>query len=181
MHKIICFTLSAVSVLAASTSGRSDAIAVIDPKSAAEFVLKTCLPAMDYLANVEVMARKYDWFALPYIPSNSKSVTSRSRWMTNGFFVATWIWTDGNIPSCFVGFPYKKTNRDGFFDAISTSVRLKLVSGRKLLRLRQETYEIIGEQPTKLKLLFSSTDNGTVISAEIYMNMPSAPKASPDR
>jgi hypothetical protein len=179
MDKIICLTLSTVSVLAAGTSARSDAISGIDPKSAAEFVLKTCLPAMDDLANVELMARKYDWFAPPNIPSNSKSVTSRSSWMVNGFFVETWIWTDENIPSCFVGFTYKETNRDGFFDAISVSVGLKLVSDRKLLRLRQETYEITGEHPANLKMIFWS-DNGTVISAEIYMDMPRA-KAPPDR
>ena len=182
MHKIIYLTLSAASVLAASTPARSDAVAVIDPKSAAEFVLKTCLPAMDDLANVEMMARENNWFPLPYIPSNSRSVTSRSRWRANGFFVATWIWIDGNLPSCFVGLlPYKKTNRDGFFDAISASVELKLISDRTLPRLRQETYEIIGEWPAKLKLLFSSTDDGTVSGASIYMDMPTAPDAPPDR
>ncbi len=181
MHKIICSILSGVSALAASTSARSDAIAVIDPKSAAEFVLKVCLPAMDDLTNVAMMARENNWFALPHIPSNSKSITSKSRWMVNGFFVATWIWTDGNIPSCFVGFPYRKTNRDGFFDAMSASVQLKFISNRKLPRLRQETYEIIGEYPAKPRLLFSSTDNGTVTSVGIYMDKPTAPDAPPDR
>jgi hypothetical protein len=176
MYKIICSTLLAVSVLAASTFARSDAITAIDPKAAAELVLRICLPAMDDLANVELMARKHDWFALPNITSNSESITSRSSWMINGFFVETWIWTDGNIPSCFVGSTYKKTNRDGFFDAIAASVGLKLMSDRKLLRLRQETYEIIGDRPAKLKMIFSS-DNGTVISAEIYMDMPTAPNA----
>src|SRR3984957_7955610 len=101
MRKIVGLSLAAVFVSAASIPARSDEVAVIDPKAAAEFVLKTCLPAMDDLANVEMMAREHNWFPLPYIPSNSKSVTSRSRWRVNGFFVATWIWIDGNLPSCF--------------------------------------------------------------------------------
>jgi len=182
MRKVIGLALAAAFALAASASARSDAVAVIDPKSAAEFVLNTCLPAMDDLQKVEVMARENNWFPLPYVPSNSNHVTSRSRWRANGFFVATWTWIDGNLPSCFVGLlPYKKTNRDGFFDAISASVELKLISDRTLPRLRQETYEIIGERPAKLKLLFSSTDDDTVSGASIYMDMPTTPDALPDR
>jgi hypothetical protein len=172
MRKILGVALAAVFASAASIPARSDAVAVLDPKAAAEFVLKTCLPAMDDLANVETMAQEKNWFRLPYIPSNSKSVTSRSRWRANGFFIATWIWIDGNLPSCFVGLlPYKKVDRDGFFDAISASVELKVVSDRVLPRLRQETYEIIGGWPAKrVRLLLSSTNDGTVSGASIYMD-----------
>ena len=102
MRKVIGLALAAAFALAASASARSDAVAVIDPKSAAEFVLNTCLPAMDDLQKVEVMARENNWFPLPYVPSNSNHVTSRSRWRANGFFVATWTWIDGNLPSCVV-------------------------------------------------------------------------------
>jgi hypothetical protein len=80
MRKVIGLALAAAFALAASASARSDAVAVIDPKSAAEFVLNTCLPAMDDLQKVEVMARENNWFPLPYVPSNSNHVTSRSRW-----------------------------------------------------------------------------------------------------
>jgi len=184
MRKVMGLALAAAFALAASASARSDAVAVIDPKSAAEFVLNTCLPAMDDLQKVEVMARENNWFPLPYVPSNSNHVTSRSRWRANGFFVATWTWIDGNLPSCVVGFrPYKKTNREGFFDAISASVQLKLISDRRLPRLRQETYEIIGERPANLRLLFSSTDDNdsTVSSVSIYRDMPTTPGTPPDR
>jgi hypothetical protein len=172
MRKIVGLALAAVFVSAAGIPARSDAVAVIDPKEAAEFVLKTCLPAMDDLANVETMAQKKNWFRLPYIPSNSKFVTSRSRWRANGFFIATWSWIDGNLPNCFVGLlPYKKVDRNGFFDAISASVELKLISERELPRLRQETYEIIDRWPAKrMKLLMSSTNDGTVSGASVYMD-----------
>ena len=49
MRKVIGLALAAAFALAASSSARSDAVAVIDPKLAAEFVLNTCLPAMDDL------------------------------------------------------------------------------------------------------------------------------------
>jgi hypothetical protein len=171
MRKIVGLALAAVFASAAGIPARSDAVAVIDPRAAAEFVLNTCLPAMDDLANVETMAKEKNWFRLPYIPSNSESVTSRSRWRANGFFIATWTWIDGNLPSCFIGLlPFQKIDRDGFFDAISTSVELKLISDRALPRLRQETYEIISGWPAKrVRLLVSSTNDGTVSGASIYM------------
>jgi len=197
MRKIVGLALAAVFVSAASISARSDAVAVIEPKVAAEFVLKTCLPAMDDLANVETMAQEKNWFRLPYIPSVSKSVASRSRWRANGFFVTIWSWIDGNLPSCFIGFlPYIKVDRNRFFDAISASVELKLISDTtpaitvtdasgnarpSPLRLGQETYEIIGGWPAKrLKLLLSSND-GTVSAASIYMEAPTAGEAPQDR
>jgi hypothetical protein len=171
MRKVVGLALVAVCTSAASMPARSDAVAVIDPKAAVEFVLTTCFPAMDDLANVETMAQEKHWFRLPYIPSTSKSVTSRSRWRADGFFIATWSWIDGNLPSCFVGLlPYKKVDRDGFFGAISASMELKVISDRALARLRQETYEILGRWPEKrVRLLVSSTDDGTVSGASIYM------------
>jgi hypothetical protein len=64
MRKVIGLALAAAFALAASASARSDAVAVIDPKSAAEFVLNTCLPAMDDLQKVAVMVRENNWFPL---------------------------------------------------------------------------------------------------------------------
>lgn len=166
MRKIVG---AAALTLAAITPVLGDATETIDAKSAVEFVLSTCLPAMDDVANLEAMARENGWFPLPRVPSNSPHVTQRLRWRVDGFFVATWVWNDGNLPSCFVGFqPYKKVNRDDFFAAISVSLELKPISDRTLQqRFRQETYEIVGKRP--LKLLFSSTGDGTVSGASIYM------------
>ena len=194
MRKIIPLALAAVFASAACISARS-AVAVIDPKGAAEFVLKTCLPVMDDLANIETMAQEGNWFRLPYIPSSSKSVGSRSRWMANGFFVATWSWIDGNLPSCAVRLP-NKVDRDGFFDAISAAVELKVISDKPLhmtvtnnatgstspLRMRQETYEIMGRRFAKrVRLLFSSTGDGTVSGALMSVHTPTAGEAPLDR
>jgi hypothetical protein len=167
MRKII----AALAFAAIVTPAWGDATETIDPKSAVDFVLSTCLPAMDDVASVDKMGQENNWFHLPAIPSNSEHVTQRSRWRSNGFFIATWVWNDGNLPNCFVGLrPYKKVNRDAFFDAISASLELKLISDNTLQqRFRQETYAIIGERP--LKLLFGSDNNdGTVSSAGIYMD-----------
>jgi hypothetical protein len=165
MGKII----AALAFAAIVTPAWGDAVETIDGKSAVEFVLSTCLPAMDDVANLETMARENNWFPLPRVPSNSPHVTQRLRWRVNGFFVATWVW-DEKLPSCFVGLgPFKKVDRNDFFDAISSSLKLKPISDKMLQqRLRQETYEIIGERPRKL--LFSSTDDGTVSGASIYMD-----------
>jgi hypothetical protein len=204
-RKIFGLVLAAVFASVASISARSDAVAVIDPKAAAEFVLKTCLPAMEDLVNVEAIAQENKWFRLPDIPSNSKLVTSRSRWRVNGFSVATWSWIDGNLPSCFVGLlPDIKVDRDGFLDAISASVELKVISEwvgpdritdasghvyndvelqSSPLRFRQETYEIIGGWPAKrVGLVLSSRgSDGTVSNASIYMEAPTAGEAPQDR
>jgi hypothetical protein len=161
----------AVIIVAASTPALGDATETVDPKSAVEFVLSTCLPAMDDLANVERMARENNWFHLPTTAYDSKYTTPHLRWRANGFFVTTWMFKNGNVPSCFVGFrPYKKVDRDGFFNAISESLELKLISDRTFSTLRQETYEIIGERP--MKLLFSTINDGTVSAATIYIDTP---------
>ena len=201
-RKIFGLVLAAVFASVASISARSDAVAVIDPKAAVEFVLKTCLSAMEGLANVEAIAQENKWFRLPNIPSNSKLVTSRSRWRANGFFVATWSWIDRNLPNCFVGLlPYNKVDRDGFFDTISASVELKVISDTtptitnrdasgnvisdralsSALRLRQETYEIMGGWPAKRVRLLLSSHDGTMSGALIYMEAPAAGEAPQDR
>jgi len=168
MRKII----AALAFAAIITPALGDAIETIDPKSAVEFVLSACLPAMDDLTSVERLAQENKWFHLPTTAYESKYTTPHLKWRANGFFVTTWMFIKGNVPSCFVGLrPYKKVDRDGFFDAISASVQLKLISDRTLSTLRQETYEIIGERP--LRLLFSSsTDDGIMFAASIYVDTP---------
>jgi hypothetical protein len=160
-----------VAIVAAITPALGDATETVDPNSAADFVLSVCLPVMDDVTNVERTVQESNWFHLPTVPSNSPHVTPGSKWRANGFLIATWVWNDGSLPSCFVGLrPYKKVDRDRFFDAIFVSLKLKLISDNTLQqRFRQETYEIIGERP--LKLLFGSDNNdGTVSSAGVYMD-----------
>jgi hypothetical protein len=137
MRGIIDLALTAVFALPASTTVLADA------KSAAEFALKTCLPAMDDVGKVEVMARENGWSTFAYNPtSESKSVTSESRWRANGFFVSTWIWVDGHLPHCFIGFGGKNVNRDEFFATIAAALELNLASDKTRSRLRIETYDL---------------------------------------
>jgi hypothetical protein len=78
--------IGAATLTMAITPAWGDATETVDSKSAVEFLLSTCLPAMDDIANVDAMARQNNWFHLPVAPSNSH-VTQRSRWRANGFFV----------------------------------------------------------------------------------------------
>jgi hypothetical protein len=180
MRKSVLAGLALWVAFAAFGKAQADATETIDAKSAVEFVLSICLPAMDDVASVDSMGQENNWFHLPTIPSNSPRVTQRSSWMANGFRIATWTFNARNLPSCYVGLrPYKKVNRDEFFAAISASLELKLTSDRSQLivrsgdtfvqQVRQEAYEILGDRP--LNLLFSSIGDGTVSSAVIYMGL----------
>jgi hypothetical protein len=55
MRKIISV---AALTLAAITSAWGDATEAIDPKSAVEFVLSTCLPVMDDVASIDRMGQE---------------------------------------------------------------------------------------------------------------------------
>ena len=181
MCKIIGLVLAATFAVAASSSAQS-AAALADPKSAAEFALKTCLPAMDDLAKVEAMARENNWLTLPPNPAvNPKFTVSKSRWRANGFFVSTWIWVNGNSPHCVAVPPSKTITRDEFFNAISASVELKLVSDKTLGELRIETYEIRSDGRGKVHFSLASTRDGGVSSVMFYRVSTSEPAALPDR
>jgi hypothetical protein len=138
MRKIIDLALAAAFALAISAS------ALADSRSAAEFALKTCLPAMDDVGKVEIMARENGWSTFAYNPtSESKSIASKSRWRADGFFVSTWIWVDDHLAHCVVGFLGKSNiNRDNFFATISAALELKLASDKTRSGLRMETYEL---------------------------------------
>jgi hypothetical protein len=166
MGKII-----AVLTLAAITPAWGDVAEITDPKSAVDFVLSTCLPAMDNLANVEKMAAENNWFHLPTVVFDSKYTTSHLRWRTNGYAVITWSFKGGNFPSCFIGIrPYRKVDRDGFWEAISATVELKPTSDRTSLpTAHQEMYEIVGERPLRLLIL---TIDGAVASTSIWWSPP---------
>ncbi|SRR6266436_795185 len=162
MYRIMCAAVGALLIssqaVAQITPTWSDAAETIDPKSAVDFVLSTCLPAMDDVTHVEKIARESNWFQLPTTALDSKFTTPHSRWRANGIMVTTWMFKTGNIPDCFVGFfPNKKVNRDEFLETISASLQLKLTSERSGGKgYRSQTYHIVGKG---LLFLFTSRDN----------------------
>jgi hypothetical protein len=102
MRKFTILAVSGTFVLAADT------FALADSKSAADFLIETCLPAMDNVSKVEAMAREANWTPKPDLKPPSQFRTSNSRWeVTKGeekFSVFVWInhlaQQDYNI--CFV-------------------------------------------------------------------------------
>jgi hypothetical protein len=140
-------------------------------------VLKACLPAIEDLGKVAIMARENNWIALPPTPvrPGPRFVDHGPNWKANNFFVHTWILLDGNLPTCFVGFYGANVSRDEFLQAISASVELKLTSQIIVKsQSRVEQYEInIG--PTKLELGTVSIGDGIVASARISKTTPSLP------
>src|ERR1700719_988459 len=101
MRKITVLAVSGAFVLAASTS------AFADSKSAAEFLLKTCLPAMDDMSNVEAMAREGNWIAKPVLRPTNSVERSRSMWdvikSEETFRVKAWInhYEQRDLNTCF--------------------------------------------------------------------------------
>jgi hypothetical protein len=73
MRKITIFAVSGALALTANTS------TLADSKSAAQFLLTTCLPAMDDVSNVEAMAQEGHWTPKPGSPP-TQFRTSNSRW-----------------------------------------------------------------------------------------------------
>jgi hypothetical protein len=127
------------------------------------------LPGLRHNGDVKGVRR---WFQLPSNPSSdSKYTTAHLRWRANGYFITTWTFKDGNVPSCFIGIaPYRRVNRDGFFEAVSAALELKPISENKFPTLRQEMYQIVGRP---LRLLFSSNvAEGTMSGASIYWSPP---------
>jgi hypothetical protein len=164
----------------------------IDPnsKSAADFTLTTCLAAMDDLAKVEVMARDNKWTegTPPPLPAvMSKFVKSLSGWGVmqgeNNFFVMIWVSVSGQpllppLKVCSVSFD-KNVKREDFFNSISASVVLTLMTDARLPQKRFEVYEIKSDRPNKLKLGIQSQNEGTVISAMVAeMRTPQETKPS---
>ena len=138
---------------------------------------------MDDLAKVEAMARENNWLTLPPNPAvNPKFTVSKSRWRVNGFFVSTWIWVNGNSRHCVADPPPKIITRDEFFNAISASVEIKVVSDDKTLpELRIETYEISSDEQGKVHPNLASTRDGAVSGVMFYRVSTSEPAALPDR
>jgi hypothetical protein len=169
MRKTVSMALATALGLAASVP------ALADSKSAAEFVLKTCLPAMDDLSKVEVMARENNWTpkSLPSFGAPNRFQKSHSMWdVAQGedrFSVNVWIshlgQKDYNI--CFVTFLNNNVSREEFLSFTSASVQLTLIADTSfaLIHMRSETYEI--ESAKMLLLDILSQPDGNVSMASI--------------
>jgi hypothetical protein len=159
MPKII----AALAFALIATPAWGDATETVDPKTAVEFVLSTCLPAMDDLASVERLAEENKWFQLPTTALDSKATSPHLRWRANGYTVITWSFKPGGFPSCFISLrPFKKVDRGGFFEVISAALELKRATLPPTTQ--QEMYEIVGRS---LMLLIGTID-GNVASTSIW-------------
>jgi hypothetical protein len=159
--------IAALAFAAIVTPAWGDATETTDPKAAVEFVLSTCLPAMDDVASVERLAQENKWFQLPTTALDSKVTSPHLGWRANGYTVRTWSFKPGDFPSCFISLrPFKKVDRDGFFEAISAVLELKPAT--LPTNTRQEMYEIVGRP---LRLLIGTIDDN-VASTSIWRSPP---------
>jgi hypothetical protein len=153
MRIITILAVSGAFVLAANTS------ALADSKSAAEFLLKTCLPAMDNVSKVEAMAQEGNWTPKPD-RSSTPFRTSNSRWeitkREEKFSVIVWIshlaQQDYNI--CFVNFLSNNVNREEFLGFVTAFLELTLISDTRLaeIQMRWEQYRITSDRPNAIQL-----------------------------
>jgi len=194
MCKITVLAVSGAFVLAASTSALAGA------KSVAEFLLKTCLAAMDDLSNVEAMAREGNWTPkpLPSFVTPNRFQKSHSRWdvalADDRFSVQVWInqfgQQDYNI--CFVNFLSNDVDRSETVDReelltfIAASVQLTPVSETKFAKtnMRSEVYElknnrITSDRAKSVRLLITSQSDAKVDMVGIMENLRFPPVPAP--
>jgi len=154
MRKIAILAVSGAFVLAANTP------ALADSKSAAEFLLKTCLPAMDNLSKVEAMAQEGNWTPKPVLNPSSRFRTSNSKWeVTKGeekFSVIVWITHLGqqDYNRCFVNFLSNNVNREEFLGFVMASLELTLISDTRFaeIQMLSEQYRIKSGRPNPIQL-----------------------------
>jgi hypothetical protein len=132
----------------------------LDPKAAADFVLSTCLPAVEDLAKVEKIAQEKGWKRLPDVLPPSELVKPRANWKTSEFsvLITDYVFPDkGTYRYCFVGFLPNRLARNGVFEAISDNIELTLDldKGYGQSHFRFEVYNIAGQN---LKLNVMSRD-----------------------
>jgi hypothetical protein len=147
MLKVIGLAIAFTSILVPNSSALADA------RSAAEFVLKICLPAMDDLSNVESLAQENNWTKTP--PVNLGRLRMRnSRWeVTQGddrFSVQVWTQLAQDFHVCFVSFPNGNVNREEILTFIAASVQLTLISDTWFAqtKMRSESYDIKNDHIT---------------------------------
>jgi hypothetical protein len=126
---------------------------------AADFLLSTCLLAMEDLAKVEKIAQEQGWKRLAQ-PLSMELVKPRANWKTPDFsvLITDYIFPDkGTYRNCFVVFLPNRVERDGLFEAISGSIQLTLESEKRFdqQHFRFDNYNIVGEGP---KLTIMSRD-----------------------
>jgi hypothetical protein len=195
MRKITVLAVSGAFVLAASTS------ALADSKSVAEFLLKTCVPAMDDLSHVEAMAREGSWTPKP-LPSSitaNRFQKSHSRWdVAQGddrFWVNVWInhFGEQDYNICFVGFlsndvdRSENVDREELLTFIAASVQLTLTSdtGFAQTNMRLEAYELNNDRITRdrakpVRLLITSQSDSKVDMVGVIENFrPVRARAAP--
>jgi hypothetical protein len=129
----------------------------LDPKVAADFVLSTCLPALEDPENIEKLAQDNSWSRLPD-PSQSELLKQKAWNAPNSFYVGITeapVPDKGTLLSCYVGFIPHKMDRDELLATISGSVELTLVSDAVRSLVRHEIYSFAGRN---LKLSFTSKD-----------------------
>jgi len=179
MPKISRFALLAVFALSATSP------ALGDGNWAAEFALKTCLPAMDDLAAVEAIARENNWVRHPPTPTINPSINpklaealkSQIRWSAtlSGkiLSVVTGINENGGIiPYCEIGinniYAHNNISRDEFVATISASLELKLVSEETYTRLRIEYYDVTTGAYEKVRISIKSSLDGRMAWIDFY-------------
>jgi hypothetical protein len=183
---ITIFVVSGPLVLTANTS------TLADSKSAAEFLLRTCLPAMDNVSSVGTMAQEGNWTPKPDSPP-TQFRTSNSRWEVikdeEKFSVNVWIshfaQQDYNI--CFVNFLSNNVNREEFLEFITTSLELTLFSDTRLaeIQMRWEQYRIKSDRPNAIQFgIQSQIADGSVKTSSItemprLVTPPVVPAAPP--
>jgi hypothetical protein len=177
MLKIVGLAIATASTLLARIP------AFADGRSAAEFVLKTCLPVMDDFSKVDVMARENNW-TLKSRRDDSRFRKSVSNWDViegdDRFFVSVWInhlgEQDYNI--CFVNFrnvdDNNKVNREEFLTVIAASGRLELIADTWFSKIqrRSERYEFRNDHidGKRAKIVEFSIQSDPGINAH-YLNM----------
>ena len=170
MGKIIDLALSGAFCLVVTTA------AFADSKSIAEFVLNTCLPALEQLSKVDIPCT--------YPPKGPKMYGGSTDWeaMKRGEIYSVIIWNNesaGDLPTCVANFHQTKNiNRDDFFASISAALKLKLESDQTNPRMRTEEYSVTGGSGTFLFRLISHLDGGMVISLIAFE--PAAPRPESD-
>jgi Rap1a immunity proteins len=179
MGKIIGFAL----LFALTAAGP----ALADGNWAAEFALKTCLPAMDDLATVEATAKENNWSRYPPIslanPTLAAALKTQIHWSATHAGKKFSVYTGTNpvagiFPYCGIEFNdvdhHNNISRDEFFATISASLELKMVSDGTYIRLRVEYYDVETGAYENVRISIKTQLNGPMTGVSFYKVVSSA-------
>jgi hypothetical protein len=148
--------------------------ALAAPDNPADFLLATCLGAINDLSKVNVMARENNWQAMPAGDAKGAwTVTLNGEQI--GLVTGAKPSPHGPTGVCGMTYPSKTLNRDAFFSKIFTSLQLKTFADMSFAQGRMEMYEISSDGRTKIVLQIGSTPDGVVTLTSIVA-MPEPPK-----